>query len=234
MEQDHWGFEDEKVAGVHWGYEETRTLLAILSQTELYEALRNCHRNSQVYGAVAERLQEYGFLRTLEQCRTKFKGLQKSYRKVKSGYPPETCPFFEEMEALMSSQVIALPSNGLEEAASHSGQVGSDAEPEEPQQGVWQYEEEAEEAQADESDSDEMDVEATSQDPDNSAAPVMFRSPSGKKFFFLRFWDQTATKRGEVMRLSPANLAYQQETNAFLNSMCMSFFFARELDNSKE
>ncbi|XP_013014048.1 zinc finger and SCAN domain-containing protein 29 isoform X3 [Cavia porcellus] len=179
MEQDHWGFEDEKVAGVHWGYEETRTLLAILSQTELYEALRNCHRNSQVYGAVAERLQEYGFLRTLEQCRTKFKGLQKSYRKVKSGYPPETCPFFEEMEALMSSQVIALPSNGLEEAASHSGQVGSDAEPEEPQQGVWQYEEEAEEAQADESDSDEMDVEATSQDPDNSAAPVMFRSPSG-------------------------------------------------------
>ncbi|KAM6181721.1 zinc finger and SCAN domain-containing protein 29, partial [Erethizon dorsatum] len=179
MEQDHWGFEDEKVAGVHWGYEETRTLLAILSQTELYEALRNCHRNSQVYGAVAERLREYGFLRTLEQCRTKFKGLQKSYRKVKSGHPPETCPFFEEMEALMSAQVIALPSNGLEEAASHSGQVGSDAEPEEPQQGGWQHEEEAEEAQAEESDSDEMDLEATSQDPDKSAAHVMFRSPSG-------------------------------------------------------
>ncbi|XP_021097366.1 zinc finger and SCAN domain-containing protein 29 isoform X2 [Heterocephalus glaber] len=179
MEQDHWGFEDEKVAGVHWGYEETRTLLAILSQTELYEALRNCHRNSQVYGAVAERLREYGFFRTLEQCRTKFKGLQKSYRKVKSGHPPETCPFFEEMEALMSAQIIALPSNGLEEAASHSGQVGSDAEPEEPQQEGWQHEEEAEEALAEESDSDEMDLEATSQDPDNSAAPVMFRSPSG-------------------------------------------------------
>ncbi|XP_013367912.1 PREDICTED: zinc finger and SCAN domain-containing protein 29 isoform X3 [Chinchilla lanigera] len=178
MEQDHWGFEDEKVAGVHWGYEETRTLLAILSQTELYEALRNCHRNSQVYGAVAERLREYGFLRTLEQCRTKFKGLQKSYRKVKSGHPPETCPFFEEMEALMSAQVIALPSNGLEEAACHSGQVGND-EPEEPQQGGWQHEEEAEEAQAEESDSDEMDLETTSQDPGNSAAPVVFRSPSG-------------------------------------------------------
>ncbi|XP_058593974.1 zinc finger and SCAN domain-containing protein 29 isoform X2 [Panthera onca] len=178
VEQDHWGFEDEKVAGVHWGYEETRTLLAILSQTEFYEALRNCHRNSQVYGAVAERLREFGFLRTLEQCRTKFKGLQKSYRKVKSGHPPETCPFFEEMEALMSAQVIALPSNGLEERACYSGLVGSDAETEEPGQGGWQHEG-AEEAMAEESDSDEMVQEATPQDPDNLTAPVLFRSPSG-------------------------------------------------------
>ncbi|CAK7300818.1 Zinc finger and SCAN domain-containing protein 29 [Vulpes lagopus] len=178
VDQDYWGFEDEKVAGVHWGYEETRTLLAILSQTEFYEALRNCHRNSQVYGAVAERLREYGFLRTLEQCRTKFKGLQKSYRKVKSGHPPETCPFFEEMEALMSAQVIALPSNGLEEAASHSGLVGSDPETDEPGQGGWQHEE-AEEALAEESGSDEMGQEALPQDPENSTAPVLFRSPSG-------------------------------------------------------
>lgn len=186
VEQDHWGFEDEKVAGVHWGYEETRTLLAILSQTEFYEALRNCHRNSQVYGAVAERLREFGFLRTLEQCRTKFKGLQKSYRKVKSGHPPETCPFFEEMEALMSAQVIALPSNGLEERACYSGLVGSDAETEEPGQGGWQHEG-AEEAMAEESDSDEMVQEATPQDPDNLTAPVLFRSPSGKKFSFWGF-----------------------------------------------
>ncbi|EPQ14765.1 Zinc finger and SCAN domain-containing protein 29 [Myotis brandtii] len=179
VDQDHWGFEDEKVAGVHWGYEETRTLLAILSQTEFYAALRNCHRNSQVYGAVAERLREYGFLRTLEQCRTKFKGLQKSYRKVKSGHPPETCPFFEEMEALMSAQVIALPSNGLEEAASHSGLASSDAETEEPGPGNWQHEEGEEEATAEESDSDEMGEKAIPQDPNNSTAPVLYRSPSG-------------------------------------------------------
>uniref|UniRef100_A0A8C9Q7S5 Zinc finger and SCAN domain containing 29 n=1 Tax=Spermophilus dauricus TaxID=99837 RepID=A0A8C9Q7S5_SPEDA len=176
VEKDHWGFEDEKVTGVHWGYEETRTLLAILSQTEFYEALQNCHRNSQVYGSVAERLQEYGFFRTLEQCRTKFKGLQKSYRKVKSGHPPATCPFFEEMEALMRAQVIALPSNGLEETASHSGQVSSDAETKEPGQEAWQHEEGAETALAEASDSDELDLEATPQD---STAPVLFRSPSG-------------------------------------------------------
>ncbi|XP_044521026.1 zinc finger and SCAN domain-containing protein 29 [Gracilinanus agilis] len=175
-DQEQWGFEDEKVAGVHWGYEETRTLLAILSQTEFYEALRNCHRNSQVYGAVAERLREYGFLRTLEQCRTKFKGLQKSYRKVKGGHPPETCPFFEEMEALMSAQVIALPSNGMEEeAAAHSGLGASDAETEDQEQGGWQQEEAAAEATAEDSDGDEMGpLESGS-----PSAPVLFRSPSG-------------------------------------------------------
>ncbi|XP_072479888.1 zinc finger and SCAN domain-containing protein 29 [Notamacropus eugenii] len=174
-DQEQWGFEDEKVAGVHWGYEETRTLLAILSQTEFYEALRNCHRNSQVYGAVAERLREYGFLRTLEQCRTKFKGLQKSYRKVKSGHPPETCPFFEEMEAVMSARVIALPSNGMEEeAAPHPSLAASDAEMEEPEQGGWQQEEAAED-----SDSDDMGTETTPQEPGSPNAPVLFRSPSG-------------------------------------------------------
>lgn len=44
VEQDHWVFDDQKVVGVHWSYKETRTLLAILSQTEFYEAPRNCHR----------------------------------------------------------------------------------------------------------------------------------------------------------------------------------------------
>lgn len=176
VEQDHWSFDDEQVVGVHWGYRETRTLLAILSQTEFYEALRNCHRNSQVYGAVAEKLREYGFLRTLEQCRTKFKGLQKSYRKVKSGHPPDTCPFFEEMEALMSAQVMALPISGLEEAICHSGQAGTDPEPEEPGLRAWQHED-GDEAVVEGSGSD--DLEATLQDPDSPPASVLFRSPSG-------------------------------------------------------
>lgn len=176
VEQDHWGFDDEKVVGVHWGYRETRTLLAILSQTEFYEALRNCHRNSQVYGAVAEKLREYGFLRTLEQCRTKFKGLQKSYRKVMSGHPPDSCPFFEEMEALMSAQVIALPINGLEEAASHSGHAGTETQTEEPAQRAWKPED-GEEAVAEGSDRD--DLEAVPQDRDNPPASVLFRSQSG-------------------------------------------------------
>ena len=95
-----------------------------------------------------------------------------------SGHPPDTCPFFEEMEALMSAQVIALPINGLEEAASHSGQAGTKTE--EPAQRVWKPED-GEEAVAEGSDSD--DLEAVPQDRDNPPASVPFRSQSGKKLF---------------------------------------------------
>lgn len=156
------------MAGVHWGYEETKTYLAILSETQFYEALQNCHRNSQLYGAVAERLWEYGFLRTPEQCRTKFKSLQTSYRKVKNGQAPETCPFFEEMDALVSARVAAPLSDGQEEdTASFPIQDTS----------------EAEEATEDSDDEDDTEL------PPGAVvtrAPVLFQSPSGKIILLLK------------------------------------------------
>lgn len=168
------------MTGVHWGYEETKTYLAILSETQFYEALRNCHRNSQLYGAVAERLWEYGFLRTPEQCRTKFKSLQTSYRKVKNGQAPETCPFFEEMDALVSARVATPPSDGQEEdTASCPIQETSEAEAE-------KQAEEAEEAtEDDDSEDDEEDTEL----PPGAVmtrAPVLFQSPSGKILLLLK------------------------------------------------
>lgn len=157
------------MAGVHWGYEETKTYLAILSETQFYEALRNCHRNSQLYGAVAERLWEHGFLRTPEQCRTKFKSLQTSYRKVKNGQAPETCPFFEEMDALVSAGVAAQPSDGQEEEAGSCPIQTSEAEAE-------KQAEEADEAIEDSEDDDE-DTEVPPEAV--TRAPVLFQSPSG-------------------------------------------------------
>lgn len=168
------------MTGVHWGYEETKTYLAILSETQFYEALRNCHRNSQLYGAVAERLWEYGFLRTPEQCRTKFKSLQTSYRKVKNGQAPETCPFFEEMDALVSARVATPPSDGQEEDTA-SGPIQETSEAEAEKQA-----EEAEEAtEDDDSDDDEEDTEL----PPGAVmtrAPVLFQSPSGKILLLLK------------------------------------------------
>lgn len=160
------------MAGVHWGYEETKTYLAILSETQFYEALQNCHRNSQLYGAVAERLWEYGFLRTPEQCRTKFKSLHTSYRKVKNGQAPETCPFFEEMDALVSARGAALPSDVREEeAALCPTQETSEAEAE-------KQAEEADEAIEEDSEDDEEDTEVPPEAM--TRAPVLFQSPSGK------------------------------------------------------
>nr|XP_012297633.1 zinc finger and SCAN domain-containing protein 29 isoform X2 [Aotus nancymaae] len=171
-------------SGVHWGYEETKTYLAILSETQFYEALRNCHRNSQLYGAVAERLWEYGFLRTPEQCRTKFKSLQTSYRKVKNGQAPETCPFFEEMDALVSARVAAPPSDGQEETASCPFQRTSKAE-------AQKQAEEADEVTEEDSDDDEEDTEIP---PEAviTRAPVLFQSPRG---FEAGFENEENSKR---------------------------------------
>lgn len=165
------------MVGVHWGYEETKTYLAILSETQFYEALRNCHRNSQLYGAVAERLWEYGFLRTPEQCRTKFKSLQTSYRKVKNGQAPETCPFFEEMDALVNARVAAPPSEGQEkEIALCRVQESSEAEAE-------KQAEQTVEAIEDDSEDDEEDPEIPPEAL--TRAPVLFQSPSGKILLLL-------------------------------------------------
>lgn len=166
------------MAGVHWGYEETKTYLAILSETQFYEALRNCHRNSQLYGAVAEQLWECGFLRTPEQCRTKFKSLHTSYRKVKNGHAPETCPFFEEMDALVSAQVAAPPSDGQEEETA-SCPVQDPREAEAKKQA-----EELEEVTEDDSEEDE-DTEVPL-GAVMTRAPVLFQSLSGKIHLLLK------------------------------------------------
>nr|XP_023472229.1 zinc finger and SCAN domain-containing protein 32 isoform X2 [Equus caballus] len=90
-------------AGVHWGYEETKTLLAILSNCHFYEKLQTHQQNIQIYRAMAEQLQEQGFLQTPEQCLTKFKSLQLRYLKVRRGHVPEPCTFHEEMDVLSRS-----------------------------------------------------------------------------------------------------------------------------------
>ncbi|KAL2766547.1 zinc finger and SCAN domain-containing protein 32 isoform e, partial [Daubentonia madagascariensis] len=96
-------------AGVHWSYEETKALLAILSSSQFYGKLQTHQRNSQIYRAMAERLREQGFLRTPEQCCNKFRSLQSSYRKVRLGCVPEPCIFYEDMDAFSSSWATAPP-----------------------------------------------------------------------------------------------------------------------------
>ncbi|XP_006859952.1 PREDICTED: zinc finger protein with KRAB and SCAN domains 2 [Chrysochloris asiatica] len=169
-EQHQWGLEDEKIAGVHWSYEETKTFLAILRESHFYETLQACPRNSQVYGAVAEWLRECGFLRTPEQCRTKFKSLQKSYRKVRNGHVLEPCAFFEDMDALLNPTACAsstdkaqatIPAPRLKRIVSNTEQIRL-----------------VEEEATEESDGDEMDIELI-QKSESRGAPVLFQKLSG-------------------------------------------------------
>ncbi|XP_073648291.1 zinc finger protein with KRAB and SCAN domains 2 isoform X2 [Tursiops truncatus] len=170
-EQQQWGLEDEKIAGVHWSYEETKTFLTILKESRFYETLQACPRNSQVYGAVAEWLRECGFLRTPEQCRTKFKSLQKSYRKVRNGHVLEPCAFFEDMDVLLNPAAHTSSTDKPKEILSlpRLKRIGINAK----EQINLVEEEEA----AEESDGDEMGVEFI-QKSELRGAPVLFQNLS--------------------------------------------------------
>ncbi|KAL1776929.1 zinc finger protein and SCAN domain-containing protein 20 isoform X1 [Sigmodon hispidus] len=134
--------EDVKVSGVHWSYEETKTFLAILSESPFSEKLRTCHQNRQVYRAIAERLRARGFLRTLEQCRHRVKNLLRNYRKAKNSHPPRTCPFYKELEALVKARTtIRRIANGPGEAVAFPRLSDSDTEMDDQEEGSWEPEE---------------------------------------------------------------------------------------------
>ncbi|XP_036595304.1 zinc finger protein with KRAB and SCAN domains 2 [Trichosurus vulpecula] len=168
----------QNLSGVHWGYEETKTFLDILSESRFYEALQACHRKSKVYGAVAEQLQECGFLRTPEQCRTKFKSLQKSYRKVRNGSVLESCAFYEELDALMNTQASASPTDSLEEVKPLiQGKNSIEIEPQE--QGSWEHEESLQAAVVEDSDSQRICVKELIEEPESQGAPTSGENLSG-------------------------------------------------------
>uniref|UniRef100_A0A6I8NL04 Zinc finger and SCAN domain containing 29 n=1 Tax=Ornithorhynchus anatinus TaxID=9258 RepID=A0A6I8NL04_ORNAN len=160
-------------AGVHWGYEETKTFLAILSESRFYEKLRTCQRNSQVYGAVAEQLRDRGFLRSPEQCRTKFKSLQTSYRKVRRGHVPEPCAFYKEMDILLSSWASVTRTDVFGKMASVSKQGRDEAET-----GAWTPRAAVEVSLAEDSDGVELGLKELVPKVESSDSPVLFQTPS--------------------------------------------------------
>lgn len=168
------------MAGVHWGYEETKTFLDILRETRFYEALQACHRKSKLYGVVAEQLRECGFLRTPEQCRTKFKSLQKSYRKVKNGHVLESCAFYKEMDALVNCRTSALSTNTSEEIPPLSRQERGhiEVEPQEPT--IWEPEETSQEAVLEDSSSERMSEEEIIEEPEFQEPTDLPQSLTGK------------------------------------------------------
>ncbi|XP_006886636.1 PREDICTED: zinc finger and SCAN domain-containing protein 20 [Elephantulus edwardii] len=173
-EQYQWDVEDMKVSGVHWGYEETKTFLAILSESPFSERLRTCHQNRQIYRAIAERLRARGFLRTLEQCRYRVKNLLRNYRKAKSRHPPGTCPFYEELEALVRARTAIRRTDSPGEAVALPKLGDSDAEMDEQEEGNWEPEETAENYNG-----DELVIDESIQGPRIPGGPALFQSRIG-------------------------------------------------------
>lgn len=129
-------------AGVQWGDDETETLLAILLDGQHHEKLQT-RQHSQTYRAVAEQLWEQRFLRTPEQCRTKFNSLWSRYHKVRPGRVPELSVLNEEVDAVSGSwasapKVASRAVPGQEGRAAESGERSQqNGEPTEVGEGVW-------------------------------------------------------------------------------------------------
>lgn len=174
-----WGAEDMKVSGVHWGYEETKTFLAILSESPFSEKLRTCHQNRQVYRAIAEQLRARGFLRTLEQCRYRVKNLLRNYRKAKNSHPPGTCPFYEELEALVRARTAIRTTSGPGEAVALPRLGDSDSEIDEQDEGSWELEEATEDCSG-----SGPAAEESVQGPRIAGGPALLQSRIGKNMAF--------------------------------------------------
>ncbi|XP_051852657.1 myb/SANT-like DNA-binding domain-containing protein 7 [Antechinus flavipes] len=110
--------------------------------------LKTVHRNTSVYEDVARRLQEQSYVRHAHQCRTKFKALKVAYKKaqaavLRSGTAPQGCPFYEEMNRMLQTQVAtASPKHPLEQEQEQQGDPnyskwqGRDGETRKEQEGV--------------------------------------------------------------------------------------------------
>lgn len=65
-----------------WNVEETKALIAIWGQENVQSQLDRVHRNRDVYQRIAMELEDTGYVKTWQQCRTKIKNLSQKYRKV--------------------------------------------------------------------------------------------------------------------------------------------------------
>ena len=65
-----------------WSVEETKALIAIWGQENVQRQLDGVHRNREVYQRIAMELEDEGYAKTWQQCRTKIKNLTQKYRKV--------------------------------------------------------------------------------------------------------------------------------------------------------
>ena len=65
-----------------WNVEETKALIAIWGQENVQSQLEKIHRNRDVYQRIAMELEDNGYVKAWQQCRTKIKNLAQKYRKV--------------------------------------------------------------------------------------------------------------------------------------------------------
>ncbi|XP_013920265.1 PREDICTED: uncharacterized protein LOC106547569 [Thamnophis sirtalis] len=111
-----------------WPAEHIKVLLALWTEAAVTHDLSSHGRNRAVYDGISQRLAEMGIYRTGDQCREKMKGLKVAYRKAKEnnsvGRPPIKCPFYDEIDQIMTQYINCRP--GFSSEAGEGSSVTAD------------------------------------------------------------------------------------------------------------
>ena len=73
-----------------WNEDETITLLNTWSQTETKRRFREMGRNCPIWIDISRELEDNGFSRTWEQCKSRVHNLESHYKKIKDGTVKKT------------------------------------------------------------------------------------------------------------------------------------------------
>ena len=76
--------------------------------------LDRAQRNRTIYEAIARDMNDCGYNKTWQQCKTKGKNLTQKYRKVKdhnniTGNNQENWPFFDQLDAILGTRASSAP-----------------------------------------------------------------------------------------------------------------------------
>uniref|UniRef100_A0A804K9C9 Myb-like domain-containing protein n=1 Tax=Musa acuminata subsp. malaccensis TaxID=214687 RepID=A0A804K9C9_MUSAM len=91
-----------------WTHDETRELLAIRAQLD--RSFTETKRNKPLWEATSSMLQQKGFFRTPDQCKSKWKNLVTRFKGIESaeGEIGKQFPFYEEMRRIFADRMERL------------------------------------------------------------------------------------------------------------------------------
>ncbi|KAG6937920.1 zinc finger and SCAN domain containing 29, partial [Chelydra serpentina] len=102
-----------------WSNGELLDLIAVWGEEAVQSQLRSSRRNFDTFGQISRAMIERGHDRDAMQCRIKVKELRSAYRKARdankrSGAPPTTCRFYQELDAILGVDPTTLPSTTVD------------------------------------------------------------------------------------------------------------------------
>ncbi|KAG1339092.1 Trihelix transcription factor GT-3b [Cocos nucifera] len=140
-----------------WTNAETKEFLAV--RAELDRSFMETKRNKPLWEAISARLQQKGFTRTPEQCKSKWKNLVTRFKGIEAmeGEGGRQFPFHEEMRTIFSERMERLLVSNKDKGK--GVQVQGEEWEEEEEEGGDQEEEEKEEEEGGDQEEEEKEEE---------------------------------------------------------------------------